>query len=106
MIRENIKVLLSIEDDIQDSLLDIIISHTVNHLELLLGKRVPSKFEFIVTEVSIVRFNRRGAEGMSGETVEGHSTNFRDNDFKQYHSIINNEKDKSKTGGGGVFFLP
>lgn len=106
MIREDIKILLNVLDDKQDSLLDVIINHTANHLELLLGKKIPSHLEFIVTEVGIVRFNRRGSEGMSNESVEGHSTSYIDNDFRQYHSIIESERNKSKTGGGGVFFLP
>lgn len=105
-IRENIKVLLSIDDREQDSLFDVIINHTISHLQLLLGKEIPPHLEFIIVEVSIVRFNRRGAEGMSNESVEGHSASFNNNDFKQYHSIIENEKVKDRANGGGVFFLP
>lgn len=105
-IRENIKVLLNIDDKEQDSLFDIIINHTSNHLELLLGKEIPSRLEFIIVEVSIVRFNRRGAEGMDSESIEGHRTTFNNNDFRQYHSIIEMEKNRAKVGGGGVYFLP
>lgn len=105
-IRENIKVLLNIQDKEQDALIDVIINHTMNHLELMLGKAIPRQLEFIVVEVSIARFNRRGAEGMDSETVEGHRTSFNNNDFSQYLSIIDNQKDMSKTGGGGVKFLP
>lgn len=106
LIRENIKVLLNIQDRTQDALIDVIINHTMNHLELMLGKSIPDKLEFIVVEVSIVRFNRRGAEGMDSETVEGHQTSFNNNDFRQYLAVIDNQKDMQKTGGGGVKFFP
>lgn len=49
---------------------------------------VPDELDYIVDEVTISRFNRIGSEGMSSESVEGHSATYSDNDFKAYQSDI------------------
>ena len=49
---------------------------------------MPGELEYIVTEVSIARFNRIGSEGLSGHTVEGEALTFKDNDFDQYADDI------------------
>ena len=75
---DDVKALLGIEDE--DSKLNVIITLTENRLKALLGqKEVPSELEYIVTEVSIARFNRIGSEGLSGHTVEGEALTFKDN---------------------------
>ena len=45
--------------------------------------------EYIIDEVTIVRFNRIGSEGMKSETVEGHRVEFNHDDpFLAYADII------------------
>lgn len=48
-------------------------------LNRLKQPRVPGELEYIVEEATIKRFNRIGSEGMSSESVEGHSVTFEDN---------------------------
>lgn len=102
---DDVKALLGIEDE--DSKLKVIITLTENRLKTLIGKtEVPSELEYIVTEVSIARFNRIGSEGLSGHTVEGEALTFKDNDFDQYADDIQTWRDaQSDQDIGRIRFL-
>ncbi|MGZ9420419.1 phage head-tail connector protein [Staphylococcus epidermidis] len=105
---ENVKMLLSIDDDKQDELLKIIISNTEKRLISLLPletEEIPERLEYIVEEVSVKRFNRVGAEGMTQESVDGRSNTFQSNDFDEYMDVIYAlfPKETSKRGRG-VFY--
>lgn len=103
---ENIKLLLGIDDTLQDRVLEIIINNTQSHLKVLLGREnIPEKLNFIVEEISIRRFNRIGTEGMKSESVEGHNITFYDlkDDFVPYLDIINGEEDDK--GRGKAMFI-
>lgn len=93
---ERIKTLLGIADELQDDVLSIIIENVEGHLTYLLGKEVPLNLQFIVTEISVMRYNRLGAEGTKSTLVEGHRQDFFDPmyDFVPYLSIIEKEADK------------
>lgn len=102
---DDVKALLGIEDE--DSKLKVIITLTENRLKTLIGKtEVPSELEYIVTEVSIARFNRIGSEGLSGHSVEGEALTFKDNDFDQYADDIQTWRDaQSDQDIGRIRFL-
>ena len=105
---ENVKKLLSINDDKQDELLEIIISNTEKRLISLLPldiEQVPDRLEYIVEEVAVKRFNRVGAEGMTQESVDGRSNTFQANDFDEYMDVIDQYTPRT-TGkrGTGVFY--
>lgn len=102
---DDVKALLGIEDD--DNKLKVIITLTENRLKTLIGQtEVPSELEYIVTEVSIARFNRIGSEGLSGHTVEGEALTFKDNDFDQYADDIQTWRDaQSDQDIGRIRFL-
>lgn len=102
---DDVKALLGIEDE--DNKLKVIITLTENRLKTLIGKtEVPSELEYIVTEVSIARFNRIGSEGLSGHTVEGEALTFKDNDFDQYADDIQTWRDaQSDQDIGRIRFL-
>lgn len=69
--------------------LSLIIGMTQKRLALKLGvKEVPEELEYIITEVSIIRFNRIGSEGASSHSVEGESVTFSEDDFSAYESDI------------------
>jgi len=107
--KDRIKTVLGINDNLQDELLEILITNVENHLKALLGKDVPEHLDFIVEEITIRRFNRIGTEGMQSESVEGHSVSYYDlNDyFTPYLTIIENEKDDDDGiyGRGKVLFI-
>ena len=93
---ERIKTLLGITDNLQDDVLTIIIENVEEHLTYLLDRDVPSNLQFIITEISVMRYNRLGSEGMKSELVEGHRTDFHEpkDDFQPYLSIIDKEVEK------------
>ena len=90
---EQVLILLGISDPTEEvtSLLNTIISMTQQRLLLRLGvDAVPSELEYIVVEVSIVRFNRIGSERLSSHNVEGESMTWNsEDDFKPYLAEIN-----------------
>ena len=105
-ILENVKELLGNPKNIDDKL-NVIIELTQNRLGNLLSvKEVPEELEYIVVEVSVIRFNRIGSEGVSSHSVEGESMSFNDDDFDSYdkdiRSWLNNQSDLKK---GRVRFL-
>ena len=86
---EEIKTILGIADKALDSKLNIIISNTNARLKMLLrGLDVPESLNYVVTEVSVKRFNRIGSEGITSHTVEGESMSFTDNDFAEFAGDI------------------
>ena len=106
---EDVKELLGIQenDTEMDTRLGIIISATTKRLKVLLGGLdVPDDLNYIVTDVSIMRFNRIGSEGLSSHSVDGESLSFSNNDFEPYmddiQSYLNAQKEATK---GKVRFL-
>lgn len=88
---KDIKILLEIPegDTTLDARLNLIINATIRRLKCLLGGiEVPDDLMYIVTEVSVIRFNRIGSEGLSSHSVEGESLSFSDNDFSGYQEDI------------------
>ena len=105
-ILENVKELLGNPNNIDDKL-NVIIELNQKRLGNLLSvKEVPEELEYIVIEVSVIRFNRIGSEGVSSHSVEGESMSFNDDDFDSYdkdiRSWLNNQSDLKK---GRVHFL-
>ncbi|MGI6168296.1 MAG: phage head-tail connector protein [Christensenellales bacterium] len=82
---EDIKGLLGLTGDDKDGLLNTIIKITKARLSVLIkADEVPEKLSYIVTEVTIARFNRIGSEGLKTHSVEGESMTWDDNDFAPY----------------------
>jgi len=105
---DNVKLLLSINDNVQDELLKRIIDNTEKRLISLLPvdiEEVPDRLEYIVEEVAVKRFNRVGAEGMTTESVDGRSNTFQANDFDEYMDVIDQYTPRT-TGkrGVGIFY--
>lgn len=102
---KNLKTLLGFTDDDanRDALLTLINDQATARLCLLLGgvDELPEKLEYIVTEVSVARFNRIGSEGMASHSIEGESLTFVDDDFAAFSEDIKaylNAQTASKAG--------
>lgn len=96
---EDLLELLDLQDagDEQRKKLQTIMDITSDRLKVKLGTdKVPSKLSYIVTEVSIIRFNRIGSEGFSSHTVAGESQSFSGDDFSPYESDIQAWIDENK----------
>ena len=82
---DDLKKLLGIKDDKQDDVLLLIISGTKKRLKALLGGvEPPDELSYIVLDVSVIRFNRIGSEGLASHTVEGESQSWDSDDFSGY----------------------
>ena len=102
---DNLKLMLGFsadDTDIDDKLL-LIIANTTARLKVLLGGiEPPDEMDHIILEVSIIRFNRIGSEGMASHSVEGESLNFAaSDDFSGYADEIQSflEQQKETTRG-------
>jgi len=86
------------EEERRDELIAVIVDNTVLRLRNLLGgvSEVPEALSYIVTEVSVKRFNRIGSEGTASHSVEGESISFSDNDFSEYDLDIRAWRDSQK----------
>ena len=88
--------------------LAVIESMTRDRLTLLLGGlTIPEELEYIVTEVSVKRFNRIGSEGAQHHNVEGEVFMWSDtDDFAGYMDEINKYlEDQEGSTKGRVRFL-
>lgn len=101
---EDLKTLLGISEDdtSRDSLLNLILSESTKRLKALLGGQdPPEELSYIITGVSVIRFNRIGSEGLSSHSVEGESMNFTDNDFAAYMDDIQGYLDAQENATKG-----
>ena len=97
-----LKLLLGIEDGSQDDKLKLIISTATARLKVLLGGiEPPESLEYIIREVSIIRFNKIGSEGMKSQSVEGESMTFDENDFAGFMDEIQAFLDAQKESTRG-----
>lgn len=104
---ENLKIMLGIEGDDVDEKLRLILANTTSRLKLLLGGiEPPEEMDHIILEVSIIRFNRIGSEGMASHSVEGESSSYSADDFSGYadeiQAFLDSQKDNTR---GKVRFL-
>ena len=104
---EDVKALLGIDSNDLDSKLTILIKLVNSRLKSRLGGiDVPEELEHIVTEVTIIRFNKIGSEGLETHTVEGESQHFGTNIFSEFEDEIQSYLNSiSTTGKGKVNFL-
>lgn len=104
-----LKTLLGLPEDdtTQNECLAWILEASEQRLKNLLGGLdVPGALEYIVLEVSVIRFNRIGSEGVTSHSVEGESMTFSDDDFSGYTDEIEAYlEEQSGTKKGRVMFL-
>ena len=106
---EDLKLLLGLEeaDDQTEKRLKLILDATKQRLKFLLGGlEPPEEMEYIILDVSVIRFNRIGSEGLSSHTVEGESLSWSENDFAGYMDDIQSYLDSQQEARKGkVKFL-
>ncbi|EEP7676859.1 phage head-tail connector protein [Listeria monocytogenes] len=69
----------------QEEQISIIKELTEKRLKTMLREdTIPPQLDYIVTDVTLKRYNRIGNEGMSSYSQEGLSFSFPDSDFKEY----------------------
>ncbi|WP_429971284.1 phage head-tail connector protein [Fructilactobacillus sp. Tb1] len=92
----DVKIMLGLKKDDQDELLKLIIKNTTASLKVKLAlnndNNIPDSLGYIVTEVSIRRFNRLNNEGMSNYSQEGESITYQSSDFDDFAADIEDYK--------------
>ena len=100
---EDLKLLLGLEDTDKktEQQLQLILNATKQRLKFLLGGlEPPEEMEYIILDVSVIRFNRIGSE------VEGESLSWSENDFAGYMDDIQSYLDSQREARKGkVKFL-
>ncbi|WP_020007404.1 phage head-tail connector protein [Salinicoccus albus] len=87
---EYVHTLLGTDDERVRTIYDRTEERLLNRLRQSLSDttEVPDELTYIVDELTIMRFNRIGSEGMESESMDGHSVTYGDDDFQSYESII------------------
>ena len=108
------KLSFSVVDEEKDALLLDLIGDTMDHFRLIAEslsgtypEAIPIKFEFIIKEVAEKRFNRIGSEGMTSESIDGHSVSYEEQkyDFDPYLANIERTYDVTKSRDGRMYFI-
>lgn len=108
---EDLKRMLGLSDQKDEELdkkLNWILTTTRARLKVLLGGIDPEKdLDYIITEVSIVRYNRIGSEGFQSHTVKDESVGFLSSDFDAYMDDIQAYKDQKNidVSKGGIRWI-
>ena len=89
---EKIKRILNIEDSLQDELIADLWASAIDHFKALTGAyEVEDKYLFIIRDVTLKRYNRKGSEGISQENVNGYSSSYLTEDFKDYLDFLSRD---------------
>ena len=65
LILENVKIKLSIADDSEDDLLELLLNDAYNYMMIYFDGDIPAELQFIMENVAVKRYRRLGAEGIS-----------------------------------------
>lgn len=110
----DLKTMLQLTADKQDSLLNLIIKNTEQALSFKLSlsedESIPTDLAFIALEVCVRRYNRISNEGMASYSQEGQSITFNSSDFDDFMGDINAWREQNgknvKSLGRAQFFNP
>lgn len=106
---ETVKLLLGVDNDKVSTVYSMTEKRLLGRLKGAIPSvvTIPKSLEYIVDEVTIIRFNRIGSEGMATESEEGHSATYIEDDFKSFKSDIDSyiESLDEKKALGVVRFL-
>ena len=114
---EDIKLLLGIQDNLQDSLLTLVIDDSQQRILTTLNQfakrngtdpigAIPDEFTYIHRDVAIKRFNKRNSEGAKSDSEEGRSYTWESSYLDEYLDLFNEHtKPKIRAGMGVVRFI-
>lgn len=102
---DKIKRRVGITDNLQDDLINDLIEGAEACFFAITGNSVPSKFEFMIIEVVVRKYNRKGSEGIKTESIDGYSASYSTDDFSDYWGLLDDEYGLSDRKRGKVRFL-
>lgn len=108
---DEIKRTLEIEDSDLDKQIEDFVKRTESQLKVRLNfiDEVPTQLEYIVVEVAINRFNRKGDEGYTSYSQEGQSINYGkllddyENDIKAW--LKKQDEDSGRVNRSAAMFV-
>lgn len=104
---EKVKRRLGIEDELQNELLNDLIDDAQSAFKVITGTdAVDDKYNFMIINVVLKLYNRKGSEGMESENVDGYSVKYVTGLFDEYMDILNRDfpqDDSSSERRGRVF---
>jgi hypothetical protein len=108
-IKDNVKIIVGIQDVLQDSQIDRLITNVEARLKVWLKQNaglteIPQELMFIVEELVVNRYNKIGSEGMKSESIDSRSVSFTEDDFKPYQSILVTYIPKTEIAEKVLFF--
>lgn len=79
-----------VEEEQVDLVVDLVSSRLLNKLRAFSEeiKEIPDALSYIVTELSLARFNRLGSEGVFQETVEGYHVQYIEKYLETYEDDL------------------
>lgn len=97
---ERIKVILGLDDESKDTLLTVLLENAINTIVVYLGADTfPAQLNFIAEELTVSRYRKIGAEGISTEKIDEISTTYSVNDLARYRDVLNLYKDNNGLSG-------
>lgn len=98
---ERIKVILGlVDDESKDTLLTVLLENAINTIVVYLGvDTFPAPLNFIAEELTVSRYRKIGAEGISTEKIDEISTTYSVNDLARYRDVLNLYKDNNGLSG-------
>ncbi|EPH98182.1 hypothetical protein D920_01740 [Enterococcus faecalis 13-SD-W-01] len=110
---EEVKTLLGITDDLQDTLIELLIKDSeerilsaLNSFALKNGteelKSVPTSLSYVERDVIIKRFNKMNSEGATADSEEGRSYTWEKSYLDEYLTIFDEITKPKKRAGKGI----
>lgn len=102
---DKIKRRLGIDDTQQDALILDLISDAESYFKVITGAEfVDAKYDFIIRDVALKLYVRKGSEGAESESVDGYSIKYTKSLFDEYLPMLNRDFAKPEADPGGVMF--
>lgn len=87
-----IKRRLGITDHNQNDLINDLIEDAQSHFKLITRQdEIDTKYDFMIREVAILLYNRKGSEGIQSESVDGYSATYSESLFGDFMDILNKD---------------
>lgn len=106
---EKIKRRLGIDDTQQDNLILDLISDAESYFKVLTGADgVADKYAFIIRDVALKLYVRKGSEGAESESIDGYSIKYTKSLFEEYLPMLERDfaqpEPEPEPDPGGVLF--
>lgn len=103
---ETLKLMLGIKDDSKDELLMSILHLCQSPVLSYINEvKLPAQLEWVIIEMSIIRFNKIKSEGLTSESIDGGSVSFIDNAFNLYKQDLDTYiANKNNNRKGATFY--